>query len=234
MKKIILFAMLVTILAACSPKVGKDKKGENMDKPLTALFKTTKGDIEIRLEGEKAPLTVANFVNLARRGYYDGITFHRVISDFMIQCGDPLTLDPQAVGKWGTGDPGYKFEDETNNGLKHNIPGTLSMANSGPNTNGSQFFITHKETSWLDGKHTVFGYVTEKMVENANGVKININQEVINKIEKGDKILTVEISGKVPDKVKAFQNRADQWNKVLDEQTVTKIKQLKLKDPTSL
>jgi Peptidyl-prolyl cis-trans isomerase (rotamase) - cyclophilin family len=115
---------------------------------LTAVFDTSRGQIKVELFADKAPLTVANFVNLVQRGFYDGLNFHRVIADFMIQGGCP-------DGR-GTGGPGYRFEDETNNGVAHQR-GSLSMANAGPNTNGSQFFITHIKTDWLDRKHTVFG-----------------------------------------------------------------------------
>ncbi len=148
---------------------------------LYALFHTSKGKIVCRLEAEKTPLTVTNFVALAegkmtsatRPGrFYDGLTFHRVIADFMIQGGCPLGT--------GTGSPGYRFEDEVDTGLKHDGPGVLSMANAGPGTNGSQFFITHKATEWLDGKHTVFGRVIE-------------GQDVVNKIAKGDKLDKLEI-----------------------------------------
>ncbi len=117
---------------------------------LIATFDTDHGPIRIQLEPEKAPLTVANFANLAKRGFYDGLNFHRVLADFMVQGGCPQGT--------GTGGPGYRFEDETKNGLSHER-GVLSMANAGPGTNGSQFFITHVATPWLDGKHTVFGEV---------------------------------------------------------------------------
>ena len=137
------------------------------------IVKTSKGDIEGTLYPSKAPVTVANFLNLAKRGYYDGITFHRVIPDFMIQGGDPTGT--------GRGGPGYTFEDECRPDLKHDKPGIFSMANTGrPVTNGSQFFITHVPTPWLDGKHTVFGAVT-------NG------QDVVNAIKQGDTILKIEI-----------------------------------------
>ena len=122
---------------------------------LIATFDTNRGPIRVQLEPEKAPLTVANFANLAKRGFYDGLSFHRVINDFMIQGGCPQGT--------GTGGPGYRFEDETRNGLSHER-GVLSMANAGPNTNGSQFFIvTTESAAWLDGKHTVFGRVTDGM-----------------------------------------------------------------------
>lgn len=124
-------------------------------KHYTATFKTEKGDFVIELYADKAPQTVNNFVFLAREGFYDGVTFHRVIKDFMAQGGDPTGT--------GTGGPGYKFADEFHRSLKHDGPGVLSMANAGPNTNGSQFFITHVATPWLDGKHTVFGKVIQGM-----------------------------------------------------------------------
>lgn len=150
---------------------------------LYAIFETTKGTIKIRLEHEKVPMTVANFVGLAQgtvkntfRGegepYFDGIKFHRVIPDFMIQGGDPTGS--------GMGGPGYKFQDEIDPTLRHDRPGVLSMANSGPNTNGSQFFITHVPTNWLDGKHAVFGYVTEGL-------------DVVNAIAQNDVMTSVRI-----------------------------------------
>src|SRR4030042_2663867 len=120
---------------------------------MKATIKTSKGDISLKLFDDQAPITVANFVNLAKRGFYNGLKFHRVINDFMIQGGCPLGT--------GTGGPGYKFQDEFVRELKHDKPGILSMANSGPKTNGSQFFITHVPTPWLDGKHTVFGEVID-------------------------------------------------------------------------
>ena len=154
-----------------------------MQDGIYAKMKTTKGEILIQLEYEKTPGTVGNFIGLAEgkienqakpkgEPYYNGIVFHRVIPDFMIQGGDPKGT--------GTGGPGYTFDDEIIADLKHDTPGILSMANAGPGTNGSQFFITHVDTPWLDGKHTVFGRVTE-------------GQDVVNAIAQGDKIETVEI-----------------------------------------
>ncbi len=122
-------------------------------KRYTASVKTDQGDFVIELYADKAPLTVNNFVFLARDGFYDGVTFHRVIKGFMAQGGDPTGT--------GTGGPGYKFKDEFHPSLKHSGPGILSMANAGPNTNGSQFFITHGPTPHLDGRHSVFGKVTQ-------------------------------------------------------------------------
>jgi peptidyl-prolyl cis-trans isomerase A (cyclophilin A) len=177
----------------------------NMKEGMYAKFKTNKGDILLKLEFEKTPLTVANFVGLAEgviennkkdlgTPYYDGLNFHRVIADFMIQGGCPQGT--------GSGDPGYKFPDEFHPDLKHDKGGVLSMANSGPTTNGSQFFITHKETPWLDGKHSVFGHVIEGM-------------DVVNKIEQGDVIekLTIIREGS---KAKSFDAKLV-FNSALEE-----------------
>jgi cyclophilin family peptidyl-prolyl cis-trans isomerase len=125
----------------------------DVKKNYSARVATDLGDIVIQLYTDKAPLTVNNFVFLSRQGFYDGVTFHRVIPDFMAQGGDPTGT--------GTGGPGYRFADEFHRDLRHDAPGVLSMANAGPNTNGSQFFITHVPTPWLDGKHTIFGKVSE-------------------------------------------------------------------------
>jgi len=137
-----------------------------------AEMKTSRGTIYLELHKDKVPETVDNFVKLANKGFYDGLAFHRVIKDFMIQGGCP---DGD-----GTGGPGYEFPDEFHPSLKHNGPGILSMANSGPNTNGSQFFITHRATPHLDGKHSVFGRVVR-------------GQNVVNAIKKGDKIESIKI-----------------------------------------
>jgi peptidyl-prolyl cis-trans isomerase B (cyclophilin B) len=138
-----------------------------------ATFETSRGTIRIQLFDDKAPKTVANFEKLVGEGFYNGLKFHRVIADFMIQGGCPRGD--------GTGGPGYAFEDEFHPTLKHSGPGILSMANAGPNTNGSQFFITHVATPWLDGKHTVFGKVLE-------------GQDVVNQIKAGDKMTTVTVT----------------------------------------
>ena len=181
MKEIFLsLALLVGINCTST----NNNNNNNMEEGMYANIKTTKGDILIKLEFEKTPLTVANFVALAEGNmknkkkdigtpYYDGLKFHRVIADFMIQGGCPDGL--------GTGDPGYKFADEFHPDLKHDKGGILSMANSGPNTNGSQFFITHKKTPWLDGKHSVFGSVVEGM-------------EVVNSIAQDDIMESVIIT----------------------------------------
>jgi len=124
-------------------------------KTYTAILNTEKGDITIKLTSDKTPKTVNNFIYLSRQGFYDGTIFHRVIADFMAQGGDPTGT--------GSGGPGYRFADEFHPSLRHDKPGVLSMANAGPNTNGSQFFITHLATPWLDNKHSVFGQVTDGM-----------------------------------------------------------------------
>ena len=150
-------------------------------KNYTAIFHTEKGDIKVTLFAEQAPKTVNNFVFLAREGFYDGTTFHRVIENFMAQGGCPHGT--------GTGGPGYKFEDEAGAlGLKHDGPGVLSMANAGPNTNGSQFFITHVATPWLDGKHAVFGKVSEGM-----DIVMNLRIRDPRESAPGDQLDSVEI-----------------------------------------
>lgn len=139
-----------------------------------ATLTTNKGDIRIELHSDKVPKTVANFEKLTNQGFYDGLSFHRVIDNFMIQGGCPEGT--------GSGGPGYKFADEFHADLKHDGPGVLSMANAGPNTNGSQFFITHVACPWLDGKHSVFGHV------------LGEGQKVVNKIRQGDKIEKITIT----------------------------------------
>ena len=139
------------------------------------VIKTNKGDINLDLFATKTPKTAANFIGLAKAGYYDGLIFHRVIPDFMVQGGCPLGQ--------GYGGPGYQFEDEFHPELRHDGPGVLSMANAGPGTNGSQFFITHVETAWLDGKHTVFGKV-----------KSDADQKVVDSIQQGDLIESITIT----------------------------------------
>ena len=160
---------------------------------LIATFDTARGPIKVELLADKAPLTVANFVNLAKHGFYDGLNFHRVIADFMIQGGCPEGS--------GRGGPGYRFEDETNNGVSHER-GVLSMANAGPNTNGSQFFITHIKTDWLDGKHTVFGKVIEGL-------------DVVDSVAQGDAINRVTIEGDVDAVLAAKADRVADWNRHL-------------------
>ena len=157
-------------------KIKEAKKVANYT--LNAKIKTDKGDINLKLFPEVAPITVTNFVTLSRNGFYDGLTFHRVINDFMIQGGDPTGT--------GAGGPGYKFSDEFKEGVVFDKKGKLAMANAGPNTNGSQFFITHVPTDWLNYKHTIFGEVVSED-----------DQKVVDTIAQGDKIQTIEITGDV-------------------------------------
>ena len=183
--------LLITCIAGAASAAPNDAALGN---GLFARINTDKGDIVVRLEFQRTPLTVCNFVALAEgkmnicqgKPYYNGLTFHRVIADFMIQGGDPQGT--------GSGGPGYRFPDEIVPTLKHDGPGVLSMANAGPGTNGSQFFITHVATPWLDGKHTVFGRVVE-------------GQDVVNVIQQGDRMRSVAIIRNGP---QASQFRADQ------------------------
>ena len=163
---------------------------------LVAVFDTSKGAIRLDLYADQTPVTVANFVNLVQRGFYDGLNFHRVISDFMVQGGCPQGT--------GTGGPGYKFADEFVASLRHDAPGKFSMANSGPGTNGSQFFITHVPTPWLDDAHTIFG-----------AVQSDADQEVVNAIAQGDKINTVTIEGDASELLGQVSQVAE-WNAALD------------------
>jgi peptidyl-prolyl cis-trans isomerase B (cyclophilin B) len=144
-----------------------------------ATIETSRGTIKLKLHDDKTPKTVANFEKLAQQGFYNGLKFHRVIDNFMVQTGCPQGT--------GTGGPGYKFADEFHPDLRHSGPGVLSMANSGPNTNGSQFFITHVATPWLDGKHSVFGQVIEGL-------------NVVNAIKQGDVMNSVTVSDAADEK----------------------------------
>ena len=216
-KPIILFVLCAVAISAFSQNIFNKKsnmsnKKTNLENGMYAKINTTKGDILIQLEYEKTPLTVANFVALAEGTmknkhkdlgvpYYDGLKFHRVIADFMIQGGCPEGS--------GMGDPGYKFADEFHTDLKHDKAGILSMANSGPATNGSQFFITHKETPWLDGKHTVFGHVIKGM-------------DIVDSIAQDDKMNTVTIirkgaAAKSFDAPKVFDSALSQAEKAAEE-----------------
>jgi len=212
MKKLLftLFAFSIVAMAHAGEKAPKQKK-QKLEPGMYAEFTTSKGVILIQLEFEKTPMTVANFVGLAEgkftvedsinytTPFYNGLKFHRVIPDFMIQGGDPQGN--------GSGGPKHRFYDEIDPTLKHIGPGILSMANSGPNTNGSQFFITHKETPWLDGKHTVFGHVIA-------------GQDVVNKIAQDDLINTLKIIrvGKVAKKWNATEQFAAVYNKIKVEE----------------
>jgi peptidyl-prolyl cis-trans isomerase B (cyclophilin B) len=186
---ILTIAFALAILAAPA-------QSEESMKDIRIIVKTDKGNIEGVLYPAKAPVTVANFLNLAKRGYYDGLTFHRVIPDFMIQGGD--------LTGTGGGGPGYRFEDECTPELKHDKPGIFSMANAGAGTNGSQFFVTHVPTPWLDGKHTVFGHVTK-------------GQDIVNAVAQGDKIKSIEILDPTDDLFAAQSKRLEEWNAILDK-----------------
>ncbi len=164
---------------------------------LTAAIRTEKGTIHLRLFSDKAPLTVANFVTLATRGFYDNLTFHRVIDGFMIQGGCP-------TGN-GTGGPGYKFRDEFVDKLRHDKPGVLAMANAGPNTNGSQFFITHVPTPWLDDHHTVFGEVIGEE-----------DMQVVNSISQNNRIDSITIAGDATELLAAVKEDIEKWNRALE------------------
>lgn len=194
-----------TALLLGSISTGSAQAADPKLEDIPVVIKTDLGDIKAVVYASKVPVTAASFLNLAKRGYYDGLTFHRVIADFMIQGGDPTGT--------GSGGPGYDFEDETDRSLLHNAPGVLSMANSdrgkraysnSGRTNGSQFFITHGPTNWLDGMHTVFGKVTE-------------GQEVVNKVKQGDKIKTIEVVGNTDALFEKTKDRLADWNKILDQ-----------------
>lgn len=164
---------------------------------LIVTIKTNKGDINLKLMPEVAPATVTNFVNLAKRGYYNGIKFHRVIEDFMIQGGDPTGT--------GAGGPGYNFRDEFIQGVEFTKPGILAMANAGPNTNGSQFFITHVPTEWLNYKHSIFGEVVSSE-----------DQDIVNKITQGDVMNEVIVSGDVEEFLVEVDSIVTEFNKALE------------------
>ena len=159
-------------------------------------FTTNKGEININLLPEKSPVTVASFVNLVKNGYYNGLKFHRVIEDFMAQGGDPTGT--------GMGGPGYRFEDEVDNGLDFSIPGKLAMANAGPGTNGSQFFITTVPTEWLNGNHTIFGEVVS-----------DSDLEVVKLLSNNDVMERVEIEGDVKEILDNYKDRISEWNLIL-------------------
>lgn len=167
------------------------------EKVMNVKFKTEKGEINITLFPEKSPVTVASFVNLVNHGYYNGLKFHRVIEDFMAQGGDPTGT--------GMGGPGYRFEDETKNGLDFSVPGKLAMANAGPGTNGSQFFITTVPTEWLNGNHTIFGEVVSED-----------DLKVVEKLSNGDIMTEVVVSGDgIDELLEKYSDRVSEWNAAL-------------------
>lgn len=193
-KKLALFFSIVSITLICILNPANANTEPIKDVRVTLV--TNKGDITLSVFASKTPVTAANFLNLAQKGYYNGVTFHRVIKNFMIQTGDPTGT--------GMGSPGYMFEDEIVPSLKHDAKGVLSMARTArPGTNGSQFFITHKETPHLDGQHTVFGKVIEGI-------------EIVDKIEQGDKIQQIKFIDSPEQILKAQEKRVAEWNKILD------------------
>ncbi len=220
MKRYLLLSVIF-LTALCYSTKGEIMAAETkLDDGLYAKITTSKGDITLALEFEKTPLTVTNFVGLAEgtknfrddKGrtsgrYYDGLKFHRVIANFMIQGGCPLGS--------GTGGPGYDFPDEFDPGLKHDRPGILSMANAGPGTNGSQFFITHVPTPHLDNKHSVFGHVVS-------------GQNVVDVIRQGDTITTIEII-RVGDKAESFKADQESFDKLLDEIEKAKVEKERMR-----
>ena len=177
----------------------KSRKGDKkmIDSQLTAIINTEKGNINLTLFPEKTPLTVLNFVNLSSRGFYNGLSFHRVTPNFMIQGGCPRGN--------GTGGPGYRFKDEFSSDLRHSKPGMLSMANAGPGTNGSQFFITHVATPWLDDKHPIFGEIAGEE-----------DQKVVNSIARGDKIVSKKINGDYSALAEKYKSQLESWNRTLE------------------
>ena len=214
MKKNIYISFLIVFsIWGCQTKSKEENndqtyKAKTTENSMQAKINTSKGDILIELEFQKVPMTVANFVGLAEgtidnsakpkgEPYYNGIKFHRVMKDFMIQGGDPTGT--------GSGGPGYKFIDEFHPDLKHDKAGILSMANSGPNSNGSQFFITHIATPWLDNKHTIFGKVSS-----------SVSQAVVDSIQQDDQIETIAIDGDIKFD-QDVQDSLDKWNKIIDQ-----------------
>jgi peptidyl-prolyl cis-trans isomerase B (cyclophilin B) len=194
----LLLTTLIFLVAAFAEEKDVQRTEKKANYPrLAATIRTTRGDIKLNLFPNQAPVTVLNFVNLAKKGFYDGLTFHRVIPNFMIQGGCP-------IGN-GTGGPGYQFKDEFSSELRHRKPGVLSMANAGPDTNGSQFFITHVPTPWLDNKHTIFGQVA--------GAE---DQKVVNAIVAGDKINGITIEGDYSKLTEQYKDQLDAWNTTLD------------------
>lgn len=205
MKKLVLLllASMSTLFTACA-----EQKSSAPEKDIQIVIKTDKGDINATIFASKTPVTAANFLNLAKRGYYNGVKFHRVIPKFMVQGGDPTET--------GRGGPGYKFEDEFNSALKHDKPGILSMANAGPGTNGSQFFITHVPTPHLNNRHTVFGEVT-KGLDTVNNITGKLSGPGWKTDGVGNKIISIEILDSTDALFEAQADRIADWNKKLDE-----------------
>jgi peptidyl-prolyl cis-trans isomerase B (cyclophilin B) len=208
------FAIALALLAPLVLRAEEETKPAEPAKPaavqdIRIKMETTKGTIEATMFASKAPITVANFLNLAKRGYYKDIAFHRVIDGFMIQGGDPTES--------GRGGPGYKFADEFDPSLRHNKAGTFSMANAGPGTNGSQFFITMTPTPFLDDRHSVFGEVT-KGIEIVTAIigKINTGEPGCKHDGTGDKIKSIEFLDSTDALFEAQKDNLETWNKILD------------------
>ena len=189
---------LITMLAmvsGCFSAFAEDAKASEV-KDIRIVMTTSRGDIEATIFASKVPMTAANYLNLAKRGYYDGLKFHRVIANFMIQGGDP-----QGTGRGG---PGYRFGDEFDASLKHDKAGVFSMANAGPGTNGSQFFITHGPTPHLNGKHSVYGEVTKGL-------------DVVNAVRGGDTIKSIKVLDSTDALFAAQKANLDKWNAILGD-----------------
>ncbi len=223
------YTTLVLMLCSCTADKSNDTLTKSINDSVNTAIKnttmsttevsdielvlhTTKGDIKATFFASKAPITCANFLNLAQRGYYDGVAFHRVIADFMLQGGDPTES--------GRGGPGYRFADEFHPDLKHTKKGIFSMANAGPGTNGSQFFITLAPTGFLDGRHAVFGEVTEgfDVLDEVLG-KLNTGEPggKVDPKGEGDKIKSITINGDVTPLFEAQAENIEYWNSVLDK-----------------
>jgi peptidyl-prolyl cis-trans isomerase B (cyclophilin B) len=196
MKKTILI-LFTLLLVACS----STEKKKNSDNDIRAKIYTNKGIINVYLYPEAAPIAVANFINLSEKGFYNGLTFHRVVSNFVIQGGDPKGD--------GTGGPGYKFEDEfAIKWLNFYDEGMLAMANSGENTNGSQFFITLRSATQLNSIHTIFGEV----------ISTDKDMKIVKNIEIGDKIEKIEIIGNTKPLLEKYKDKISEWNSILDKE----------------
>lgn len=186
---------MLAMFTGCFTAYAEETKSAEMEvKDIRIVMTTSRGDIEATIFASKVPMTAANYLNLAKRGYYDGLKFHRVIANFMIQGGDP-----QGTGRGG---PGYKFGDEFVASLKHDKAGVFSMANAGPGTNGSQFFITHGPTPHLNGRHSVYGEVTKGL-------------DVVNAVRGGDTIETIKVLDSTDALFAAQKENLDKWNAIL-------------------
>ena len=197
MKKLLIFlTMILVVLSGCSSLKRDKTKNEVLD--IRATISTSQGDLNFYLYPEVAPIAVANFINLSKRGYYDDMKFHRYVENFMVQGGDPTGT--------GTGGPGYFFQDEFSEWLDFYQPGMLAMANAGPNTNGSQFFITKAPAEWLNKRHTVFGELIA-----------DEDMQVLLKLEKNDVIKGITFTGPVDKLLNRYKTKISEWDTVLDK-----------------